>query len=576
MRVMRKCLAVVVVLQACLAGLPALAQTGAAAPRPGFTLDRVAEIEIRMSAEDWREVRLSHRNASLTTPPEVTTVLSALPGSADDGYEYRRAEIRIDGVVIAQVGVRKKGFIGSVVSTRPSLKVKFDEYVNGQSYAGLEGLTLNNNNQDQALLQQFLAYDLYTRAGVPAPQTSFARVRVNGEDLGLYTRVETIDKAFLRRVFGNDNGVLYEGYAGDFIGDRSSQIVEKRGGERPGPGRDRPADRGIGRAWAAGVASRGGARRRRRVHQDVGRRVADGPLGQLLGEPEQLLPVRAPVHQEAALHPVGRRLGLRGPGSLAVQAGSQVVQGRGGARSASVGAARDPEPVSSRDAAAAGRPVERVPAARRVADETSGAATPLELPARNRTQRVRAHRDLHQGTTSGGRGGTRGAGPGVAAGPDGIRQRRLPVVVSGSFKAPWAKAAPANPFAGGSATMNVEVAGQSKVTFAQTGAFAVTFDQADPLPAPLREKYQSVSMMGLTERGVWGVTLIIDPFRFESGPGPLPVDGFNVWAIVFTQDGAGPPRLGLFGNTGELRLDEAAARDGGQISGTFTIRATLP
>ena len=196
MRVMRSCIAALVVLQACLAGLPALAQTGAAAPRPGFTLDRVAEIEIRMTADDWRDVRLSHRDASL----------SVLPG-ADDGYQYRRAEVRIDGVVVSQVGVRKKGFIGSVVSTRPSLKVKFDEYMSGQSFAGLEGLTLNNNNQDQALLQQFLAYDLYTRAGVPAPQTSFARVRVNSEDLGVYTRVETIDKAFLRRVFGNDNGV---------------------------------------------------------------------------------------------------------------------------------------------------------------------------------------------------------------------------------------------------------------------------------------------------------------------------------------------------------------------------------
>ena len=125
---MRSCIAALVLLQAFLASQPAQAQTGTGAPGPGFSADRVAEIEIRMSPEDWREVRLSHRNASLTAQPEVTTVLSLLPG-ADDGYEYRRAEIRIDGVLVSQVGVRKKGFIGSVVSTRPSLKVKFDEYV---------------------------------------------------------------------------------------------------------------------------------------------------------------------------------------------------------------------------------------------------------------------------------------------------------------------------------------------------------------------------------------------------------------------------------------------------------------
>jgi spore coat protein CotH len=188
---------------------------------PPFSLDRVAEIDIRMAPEDWRTVRFSHRPLDTTGLPD---------SGADEGFDYRRADIRIDGVSVAQVGVRKKGFLGSVVSTRPSLKVKFDEYVDGQTFAGLDGLTLNNNNQDQSLMQQFLAYDLYARAGVPAPQTSFARVRVNGEDMGIYTRVETIDRAFLRRVFGNDTGVLWEGYVGDFVGVRTQSIVEKRGG----------------------------------------------------------------------------------------------------------------------------------------------------------------------------------------------------------------------------------------------------------------------------------------------------------------------------------------------------------
>ena len=329
---MRRCIAVVIVLQACLlAAPPARAQTGALHPGRGSRSIASPRSRSACRADDWRDVRLSHRDASL----------SVLPGS-DDGYQYRRAEIRIDGVVVSQVGVRKKGFIGSVVSTRPSLKVKFDEYVSGQSFAGLEGLTLNNNNQDQALLQQFLAYDLYTRAGVPAPQTSFARVRVNGEDLGrLHARGDHRQGVPAPRVRERQRravrGLRRRLHRRPVVADR-----RKAGRERPGPGRHRPADGSTGRAWAAGVGSRGGARRRGRVHQDVGRRVADGPLGQLLGEPEQLLPVRAPVHQEAALHPVGRRLGLRGPGSLAVQEGSQVVQGRRGARSAPVGAARDP------------------------------------------------------------------------------------------------------------------------------------------------------------------------------------------------------------------------------------------
>ena len=517
-----------------------------------------------MTADDWRDVRLSHRDASL----------SALPGS-DDGYQYRRAEVRIDGVVISQVGVRKKGFIGSVVSTRPSLKVKFDEYISGQSFAGLEGLTLNNNNQDQALLQQFLAYDLYTRAGVPAPQTSFARVRVNGEDLGVYTRVETIDKAFLRRVFGNDNGVLYEGYAGDFIGDRSSQIVEKRGG--------RDQDRGVVARLTEVLA-------------------APGPLA--LARVEALVELESFIRMWAAeslmghwdsysgnrnnfyiyVHPSTRRMHFIPWGA------DEVFEDPGPLQFRKV-------PKSFKAEGVLARRLWELPEIRnryravmrqllagpwnesRLLDDLRIKQAALQPHSNFRPETIRNASARIETFIKERRAAVEAelVGPAPDWPPDPAASAMpTPVVLTGSFTAPWTKAAPPNPFAGGSATMNVEVAGQSKVAFTRTGAFAVTFDQADPLPAPLREKYQSVSAMGATERGFWAVTLIIDPFRFESGPGPLPVDGFNVWAIVATQDGAGPPRLGLFGNSGELRLEEAAARDGGQIRGSFTIRATLP
>ena len=112
MRNMRSSLVVFLVLQACLGAIPARAQTGTAANWPGFSLDRVAEIDIRMAPEDWRTVRFSHRPLDPTGLPD---------SGSDAGFDYRRADIRIDGVAVAQVGVRKKGYLGSVVSTRPSL-----------------------------------------------------------------------------------------------------------------------------------------------------------------------------------------------------------------------------------------------------------------------------------------------------------------------------------------------------------------------------------------------------------------------------------------------------------------------
>ena len=59
----------------------------APAPAAPFSLDRVAEIDIRMAPEDWRIVRLSHRDVDATGLPD-----------SDKGFDYRRAEIRIDGV----------------------------------------------------------------------------------------------------------------------------------------------------------------------------------------------------------------------------------------------------------------------------------------------------------------------------------------------------------------------------------------------------------------------------------------------------------------------------------------------
>ena len=571
MRVLPKCIAVVVVLQACLAGLPAVAQTGAIPPRPGFTLDRVSEIEIRMSPEDWREVRLSHRDESLTRPG-TTSFGAARRGMTAINTAVPRSEST--ATVIAQVGVRKKGFIGSVVSTRPSLKVKFDEYVRGQSYAGLEGLTLNNNNQDQALLQQFLAYDLYTRAGVPAPQTSFVRVRVNGEDLGLYTRVETIDKAFLRRVFGNDNGVLYEGYAGDFIGDRSSQIVEKRGGK--------DQDRGvIGRLTEVLAAPGPLALPRVEALVDVDAFIKMWAVESLMGHWDSYSGNRNnfylyvhPSTKKLHFIPWGADSVFEDPGPLTFRPVPKSFKAEG------VLARRlwELPEIQNRYRAVMRQLLAGPWNESRLLEELRTKQAALQPHSNFRPETIRNASARIETFIKARRPAVEAelVGPAPAWPPDPtVSGKPTPVVLSGSFAAPWGKAAPANPFAGGKATIDAEVAGQ-KVKFAQTGAFAVTFDQADPLPAPLREKYQSVSLMGLTERGVWGVTLIIDPFRFESGPGPLPVDGFDVWAIVFTQDGAGPPRLGLFGNTGEVRLEQAAARDGGQISGTFTIRATLP
>jgi spore coat protein CotH len=171
-----------------------------------FDPDRLTEVAIELPPADWDKLCQQTR--------DIRTAFSG--AAAEDPFTWFKGNITIDGVKIENVGVRKKGFIGSLDNQFPSLKVKFDEYVDQSPVKGIDVLTLNNNKQDAALVSQFLTYRLFNEAGVQAPRCNFARVTVNGEYLGVYSNVESIGKPFLKRRFGNNSGNLYEGTLADF------------------------------------------------------------------------------------------------------------------------------------------------------------------------------------------------------------------------------------------------------------------------------------------------------------------------------------------------------------------------
>ena len=173
-----------------------------------FQPDHMLEVQIELDPADWAVLRaepddIGHPKYTCDSQP------------ATRKYTYFPAEVTIDDELFSNVAVRKKGGFGSLSSTRPGLKVKSNEYVPGQEIHGLKRLTLNNNHQDSAILKQCLTYALFADAGLPASRCSFAHVTVNGEDLGVYSNVESIKKPFLRRHFADDGGNLYEG-GGDF------------------------------------------------------------------------------------------------------------------------------------------------------------------------------------------------------------------------------------------------------------------------------------------------------------------------------------------------------------------------
>jgi spore coat protein CotH len=175
-----------------------------------FAPGRILEVELELPEASWDALRSQTRN-----------LLSVLSGDClaepfPSPFTYFEGTATLDGVTFERVGIRKKGFIGSLSADKPSLKVKLDEYLADRDHQGIETFTFNNSQQDPSYVRQCVSYDIFRKAGVPAPRCSFAHVTVNGRDLGLYVHVESLNKQFIQRHFTDDSGNLYEGTLSDF------------------------------------------------------------------------------------------------------------------------------------------------------------------------------------------------------------------------------------------------------------------------------------------------------------------------------------------------------------------------
>ncbi|MBM3822213.1 MAG: hypothetical protein FJ404_04830 [Verrucomicrobia bacterium] len=177
-----------------------------------FDLNRLLEVQITLPPEDFEKLRRQKRDLS----EQFSQNRGEKPQALTRAYDWFKGDVTIDGVTIKNVGIRKRGLLGSDNTARPSFNIDFDQYVKGQTFAGEARFTLHNNNQDPSQVQQALGYRVFAAAGVPAPRCNLARVTVNGKSLGLYSHLEAVDERFLRRHFSSPQGHLYEAAFSDF------------------------------------------------------------------------------------------------------------------------------------------------------------------------------------------------------------------------------------------------------------------------------------------------------------------------------------------------------------------------
>jgi hypothetical protein len=137
----------------------------------------------------------------------------------DDPFDetYRAATITWEGETYPNVGVRAVGRNRSPGFGKPSLKLKFDEFVD-QTFHGLKVFKLQgtwDGGGGTELIREAIAYAAHRAIGVPAPRYAHARVVVNGEVIGVYGVEEWPDKTYVRRRFGPTVSQLYKWMAPD-------------------------------------------------------------------------------------------------------------------------------------------------------------------------------------------------------------------------------------------------------------------------------------------------------------------------------------------------------------------------
>lgn len=173
-----------------------------------FNHAQVLDLHLTMSAGDWDAIRNGASNTTFFPAQFHCGTEPALP---------------------FQVGVRHKR---SGSTGKPGLKLDFNFYQAGADWQTLKKLSLENGVSEgsaspevAALIKEYAAWRLMVRSGAHSSRAAFARLHVNGAQVGVYVNVEQVDRRFLRSRLGDDTGWLYKhsGSTGDGYKTNSTQ-----------------------------------------------------------------------------------------------------------------------------------------------------------------------------------------------------------------------------------------------------------------------------------------------------------------------------------------------------------------
>lgn len=133
-----------------------------------------------------------------------------------DTEPFIKVDVIINGRKITNCGLRTKGStiyskLGETSNpTRFGYLLELDHYKKNQSYDGVTKFLLNTNPYDKTTIREMICYDIYEIAGVKIAKRSLCDLTIAGKDEGIYTLVEVPTENFIKRTYGNTNGVIYK------------------------------------------------------------------------------------------------------------------------------------------------------------------------------------------------------------------------------------------------------------------------------------------------------------------------------------------------------------------------------
>ncbi|MCF8371309.1 MAG: CotH kinase family protein [Bacteroidales bacterium] len=117
----------------------------------------------------------------------------------------------VNGVFFDSVGVRYKGNSSYQANqTKNPLNIKLDYTIKNQEYDGHGTLKLSNVFKDPTFVREVLSYEILQNY-LPASKANYAKVYINGNYIGFYVSVQSVDKYFISNHFSNNDQAFFKG-----------------------------------------------------------------------------------------------------------------------------------------------------------------------------------------------------------------------------------------------------------------------------------------------------------------------------------------------------------------------------